>query len=223
MHQEGLFEGVIDLMSAVKPQLAVVDAIHCQEGLGPIFGKPVEMDLLLAGRDLVSVDSVCGRVMGFEPEEVLLTMTAARRGLGNYKAQDIDLAGETLSQVRRRFMRSSEDNPVKIEGFNLVYGGVTCTGCRNTVLSALADMRNANQLMYLPGVTVITGDPDIPPFARADRIVAVGKCVPEGKRGQYYVPGCPPNNAYVVQGIVGDRDKVKRMYGEGDLESEKKI
>ena len=33
-HQEGLFEGVIDLMSAVKPQLAVVDAIICQEGLG---------------------------------------------------------------------------------------------------------------------------------------------------------------------------------------------
>jgi len=38
MHRQGLFEGVVDLLSAVKPRLAVVDAIICQEGIGPIFG-----------------------------------------------------------------------------------------------------------------------------------------------------------------------------------------
>ena len=37
-----------------------------------------------------------------------------------------------------------------------------------------------------------------------------------------YVPGCPPNNAYVVQAIIGDRGKAKRMYGEGNLESTEK-
>jgi uncharacterized protein (DUF362 family) len=67
MHMEGLFEGVVDLMSAVKPHLAIVDGIYCQEGLGPVFGKPVEMDLILAGRDLVAVDTVCGLVMDFKP------------------------------------------------------------------------------------------------------------------------------------------------------------
>ena len=35
MHRQGLFEGVIDLLAAVRPRLAVVDAIICQEGLGP--------------------------------------------------------------------------------------------------------------------------------------------------------------------------------------------
>jgi hypothetical protein len=150
-----------------------------------------------------------------------LTLTAAKRGLGKYQPEEVEIVGEPLAKVRRRFMRASEDNPVKIEGFNLIYGGVTCTGCRNTVLSALADMRNANQLMYLPGVTVITGDPDIPPFAQTDRIVAVGKCVPGAKRGKYFVPGCPPNNAVVVQGIIGERGKAKRMYGDGDPEPKK--
>jgi hypothetical protein len=111
---------------------------------------------------------------------------------------------------------------VQVEGFNLIFGGVTCTGCRNTVMSALADMRNADQLMYLPGVTVITGDPEPQPFVSAERIVAVGKCVPEAKRGENYVKGCPPNNAYVVQAIIGGRGKAKRMYAEGDLESTEK-
>lgn len=222
MHQEGLFDGVVDLFSAVKPQLAVVDGIICQEGLGPVFGRPLEMGLIVAGKDLVAVDAVCGRIMGFEPEEVLLTTKSAERGLGVCRAEEIEVLGEPVEKVRRRFLRSTEDNPVQAEGFNLIYGGVTCTGCRNTVMSALVDMRNANQLMYLPGVTVITGDPEIPPFVDMEKIVAIGKCVPEEKRGKNYIKGCPPNNAYVVKAIIGERGKAKRMYADGDLESTEK-
>jgi uncharacterized protein (DUF362 family) len=214
MHQEGLFEGVVDLLSTVKPQLAIVDGIYCQEGLGPVFGKPVEMDLIMAGRDLVAVDAICGVVMGFAPEEVLLTQTAAKRGMGTAKLGEIEVLGEPVKKVQRRFLRSVEDDPVKVDGFNLIFGGITCTGCRNTVVSALVDMRNADQLMYLPGVTVITGDPGGPPFVSAESIVSVGKCVPEGKRGKIHVKGCPPNNSVVVQAIIGDRAKAKRMYAD---------
>ncbi len=221
MHQEGLFDGVIDFLSVLKPQLTIVDAIYCQEGLGPVFGRPVKMDLILAGRDLIAVDSVSGRIIGYEPEEVLLTRKGAERGLGTAEPEGIEVLGESINSVRRRFLRAAEDDPVQVEGFNLIYGGITCTGCRNTVLSALADMRNADQLMYLPGVTVVTGDPVIPATIAKDSIVAVGKCVPESKRGRNYVKGRPPNNAYVVQAIIGDRGKTKRMYAEGDLESEK--
>ena len=219
MHQEGLFDGVVDLLSAVKPRLAIVDGIYCQEGVGPVFGRPVEMDLIIAGKDLVAVDSVCGLIMGFRPEEVLLTQKAAERGIGTAKPEEIEIIGEALEKVRRRFLRSTEDNPVKVEGFNLIFGGVTCTGCRNTVMSALVDMRNADQLMYLPGVTVATGDPEIPPFAPSDSLVTVGKCVPEWKRGKFHVKGCPPNNSYVVQAIIGERAKAKRMYADRDLSS----
>ena len=222
MHQEGLFDGVVDFLSVLKPRLAVVDAIYSQEGVGPVFGRPVEMDLILAGKDLVAVDAICGRIIGYDPEEVLLTMKAVERGLGKYKNEEIEIVGEPLEKIRRRFLRSTEDNPVKVEGFNLIFGGVTCTGCRNTVMSALIDMRNADQLMYLPGVIVITGDPEIPPFVPTDSLVTVGKCVPEWKRGKLHVKGCPPNNAFVVQAIIGERGKAKRMYAEGDLESSEK-
>jgi hypothetical protein len=218
MHQKGLFEGIVDILSALKPQLAVVDAIYCQEGVGPIFGRPVEMDLILAGKDLVAVDAVCGRVIGFEPEEVPPTWNAGERGLGKYKTGEIEIVGESLEKVHRRFLRSTEDNPVKVEGFNLIYGGVTCTGCRNTVMSALIDMRKADQSFYLPGVTVITGNPEIPISGSVERIVTVGKCVPKEKRGRYHVEGCPPSNAWVVQGIIGERDTAKRMYAEGALD-----
>jgi uncharacterized protein (DUF362 family) len=220
MHQQGLFEGVIDLLAAVKPRLAVVDAIVCQEGVGPVFGKPVEMNLVLAGKDLVAVDSVCARLIGYEPGETLLTVNAAARGLGVMDPAKIAIKGEKLQTVKRRFLRSVEDEPVQMEGFRLIHGEAACTGCRNTVMSALIDMRNADQLMYLPGVTVVTGDAPLPADAAPEDIVTVGLCMKEKKTARH-VKGCPPNNFLIVKAIIGDRAEAGRMYAdEGQSEQD---
>ncbi len=217
MHQQGLFEGVIDLLAATRPRLAVVDAIICQEGVGPVYGRPVEMDLIVAGKDLVAVDSVCSQIIGYEPWEVPLTVNAHARGLGEMGPDALEIAGEPIAGVRRRFLRSVEDNPVQVDGFAVIHGDMACTGCRNTVLSALVDMRNAGQLGYLPGVTVLTGGARPPADAAPEGIVTVGICMPREQRARH-VNGCPPNNAQVVQAIIGDRAQAKRMYAEDTLE-----
>lgn len=213
MHRQGLFEGVIDLLAAVKPSLAVVDAIVCQEGIGPVFGKPVEMNLVLAGKDLVAVDAVSARLIGYHPRETLLTVNAANRGLGVMDPEQIEIVGEKLENVRRRFLRSTEDQPVTMEGFKLIHGEAACTGCRNTVMSALIDMRNADQLMYLPGVTVLTGDTQLPDGVPADGIVTVGLCMKDNQTARH-VKGCPPNNYLIVKAIIGDRAEAGRMYAD---------
>ena len=215
MHRQGLFEGVIDLLAAVKPSLAVVDAIVCQEGAGPVFGKPVEMNLILAGKDLVAVDAVSARLIGYDPRETLLTVNAAERGLGVMDPEQIEVVGERLEDVWRRFLRSIEDEPVTMEGFDLIHGEAACTGCRNTVMSALIDMRNADQLMYLPGVTVLTGDAPMPAGVPGEDIVTVGLCMKD-KQTARHVKGCPPNNYLVVKAIIGDRAEVGRMYADED-------
>ena len=221
-HQIGLVAGIVDLMTVIKPNLAIVDGIIGMEGLAPIYGKPVEMNLIIASRDLVATDAVCGRIIGYEPGEVRVTVEAAGRGLGNMHADKIEVVGESVKSVYRRFLRAAEDNPVQVEDFNLVSGDETCTGCRNTVLSALNDMRTANQLEYLHGITVITGKAAIPPGVSPETVVAVGNCVPKERRGNHFVPGCPPNNALVVDAILGGRAKAKRMYAEGNLEETEK-
>lgn len=212
-HHEGLFEGVCDLMLALKPSLSVVDAIICQEGGGPIFGDPVEMDLILASKDLVALDAVGGRLIGYEPEEVMLTTMGAEAGLGMMEADQIEVVGEALESVKRRFVRSSEvDLTADIEDFEMIYGQATCTGCRNTTLGALVDMRNADKLEYLPGTTVIIGDVEIPAGTKTDNLVTVGRCVPKEKRIGRYVKGCPPESEETVQGLLGDRAEADKMY-----------
>jgi len=222
MHHEGLFEGVVDLLSAVKPKLAVVDAIICQEGVGPVFGKPVEMDLILAGKDLVAVDATCARLIGYDPSETLLTLNAATRGLGVMDEAHIEVVGVPLESVKRRFLRAIEDNPVEVEGFDVVHGEATCTGCRNTVMSALIDMRNADQLMYLPGVKIVTGGAPLPKGVPLSNIVTVGLCMPEECRTERHVKGCPPNNALIVEAIIGGRAPVKRMYASDTIDKTEK-
>jgi Ni,Fe-hydrogenase III small subunit len=83
-------------------------------------------------------------------------------------------------------------------------------------MSALIDMRTADQLMYLPGVTVVTGDAPLPAGVSEKNLVSVGLCMKE--KANRHVKGCPPNNALVVKAIIGDRAEVKRMYADESLD-----
>jgi hypothetical protein len=80
------------------------------------------------------------------------------------------------------------------------------------IMSSLFDMKEANQLIYLPGITIVTGDPEVPEYIPKDSLVTVGRCVPENKRSARHVKGCPPNNVDIVQAIIGDRTRAERHY-----------
>jgi uncharacterized protein (DUF362 family) len=211
-HQQGVFEACVDWYEVLRPPLSIVDAIYCQEGLGPIFGKPVEMDLIVAGPDAVAVDAVCGFITGFDSKEVPITSEAARRGLGVAEREKIEIVGETIESVYRRFMRVLEDERIKIEGFDLIYGDATCTGCRMGIMSSIFDMKEGDQLMYLPGITLVTGDPEISDTIPKDGLVTVGRCVPKEKRSHRHVKGCPPNNLDIVRAIMGTRAQAERHW-----------
>jgi uncharacterized protein (DUF362 family) len=93
-HRDGLLEGVVDLMTALKPELTVFDATVCQEGMGPIFGTPVPMGLILASRDYVAADAVGGKIMGYDPKDVMITVRAAARGIGEMDLDNIEVRGD---------------------------------------------------------------------------------------------------------------------------------
>ncbi len=204
IHLEGMFEGAVDLVSHFRPVFTVVDAIVGQEGMGPLLGMPVEMGLVLAGRDLVAVDSIAGRIMGFAPQEVPITKAAADRGLGTLDESRIEVVGEQVADVQRRFVRCEEDDRIDSEGIEVVHSEGTCTGCRNGLLSSLFDMRADGTLDRARGVTVIAGPTPVPEGVPQEMLVSVGSCsVPEAKRLLRYVRGCPPNNVDIVRALLG--------------------
>ena len=70
LHWAGLQEAIIDVASAVRPDLQIVDGIVGMEGNGPIDGTPVGAGVLVFGTDPVATDSTAARVMGLDPSGI---------------------------------------------------------------------------------------------------------------------------------------------------------
>jgi uncharacterized protein (DUF362 family) len=207
----GIYQGVADLCTVFRPALAVVDGIIAQEGLGPMFGTPVEMDLIIAGKDPVAVDAITSMVMGFGPQEDGVIDAAARLGVGTADPDKIEVVGETISSVQRRFKRAEEAvfELVTIpKGFQLIFDERTCTGCRRNVLSVLVDLKEQGKLDRAAGLTVVAGKAERLPDVDREHLVLVGNCLAKFREYATFVPGCTPNNRDIIAGILGEESKV---------------
>ncbi len=102
-HTKGMSKVIVDINTAVKPTLTVIDGFVGMEGLGPSGGNPVKMDLILAGKDVVATDATAARAMGFEPMDIPHIRKAYWRGLGNI--DEIEILGSKLDEVKRVFKR----------------------------------------------------------------------------------------------------------------------
>jgi uncharacterized protein (DUF362 family) len=100
LHWAGIDQCIMDLHTLVPKTFALVDGIMGMEGNGPIQGTPKHAGVLVAGRDLPSVDSTCCRIMGIDPAQV---MYVAKTQNG-----PIEQIGEPISSVRTNFQLIAE-------------------------------------------------------------------------------------------------------------------
>jgi uncharacterized protein (DUF362 family) len=99
-HMKGISNVVVDINTVLKPAFTVIDGFVGMEGQGPVDGTPVQMNLIIAGKDPVATDATAARVMGFNPFEIDHIRKAYEKGLGNSEAQ---IVGEKLETVKRNF------------------------------------------------------------------------------------------------------------------------
>ena len=191
--------------------MTVVDATIGQEGWGRYL-VPVRMGLVRL-EDLVAADAVGSRIMGYDPEEVMITVRAAARGIGEMDLDKVRVVGDaTIGEVERRFKRASETELEGVPPFELLMAEGACTGCRNTVISSIMDLKSQGLEGCLEGKYVIAGPlegRDIPEGANEKNTVLVGICTRHLEGRGVYVQGCPPNNIFVVRAIVGEARRSK--------------
>jgi uncharacterized protein (DUF362 family)/NAD-dependent dihydropyrimidine dehydrogenase PreA subunit len=90
---------LIDVFSAMKPGLTIIDGIIAMEGMGPAAGGLKNLGIILASQDTVALDAVAMKITGLEPQSNLITNLADERGLGISNLENIDIVGESLSDV----------------------------------------------------------------------------------------------------------------------------
>jgi Uncharacterized conserved protein len=111
-----LNDALADINYAIRPVFAVVDATIALEGNGPKSGHPRIVNRVLASSDIVAVDAIQAKMMGFDPSSITHLQNCADRGLGVISLNEIRCAGEK-EIPNLHFTRARHNLVSKVEEF----------------------------------------------------------------------------------------------------------
>ena len=77
------------LAKTIRTDMTIIDGLTCMEGNGPVVGNPRKMGVIVAGSDVVAVDSFCCSLMGFKPEEIRHVANTALLGVGQMSGYEV--------------------------------------------------------------------------------------------------------------------------------------
>jgi len=114
---------IVDLCRARRIDLVVIDGRVGMEGEGPHDGTPVELGLIIVGRDPVATDSVASFIMGFDPQKVPTLKLGSEVGLGINDLHRIEVVGERLEDVFHPFKCANGHSSFQIfpESYIMIY------------------------------------------------------------------------------------------------------
>jgi len=106
-------EVLSDIHKILKPAFAVCDATIALEGDGPKTGRPRFVDRVLASKDMVAIDAVSARIMGFDPEKIGHLRLLTEDGAGSYK--NYQIVGEDIQGINLKFKAAGHNGVSVIE------------------------------------------------------------------------------------------------------------
>ena len=108
-----LHELIVEVNRIRPVTFALMDGLVGMQGRGPINGYPINLNVLLASRDPVALDSTGIRLIGLEPRASEHIVHADRIGLGTLQADYITVEGP-FDEVRTRAEPAAEDWAIKL-------------------------------------------------------------------------------------------------------------
>ena len=103
---------LVDLLAIQKeihPGIfAVMDGTIAGDGPGPRAMRPHVKNLILASSDLVAIDAVAAKLMGFDPLELEFIRVAHERGLGVGDPREIEVVGLDISEINFGFSKDED-------------------------------------------------------------------------------------------------------------------
>ena len=165
-----------DFLRVRSPDLTLIDGIVGQESDHSDEGSPVEMGLIVAGKDVVAVDAVSSAVIGFDPLEIDTTRLAGQYGLGEADLRAIQVLGESIESVRRPFARPNIDlDPELFPGLKVIAGDY-CRSCRYYIRRGLDKLAQAGVFDGSRELTIILGKEPPVPDELPGKVIMLGDC-----------------------------------------------
>lgn len=83
--------------------VGVLDGFEGMEGNGPSMGTSVPSRIAIASPDMVACDRIGVEAMGIDPEWIACLQWCDDFGVGNYRREKIELRGESVEKVARKY------------------------------------------------------------------------------------------------------------------------
>jgi uncharacterized protein (DUF362 family) len=206
---------VARLANKMPPMFTLLDGIYTNER-GPAFdGRIRRSNLLLASTDVLSVDMVGAKVLGYEPSGVPHLVHAARDRERPMDLSDVDVVGERIEDVAsfheydypyvendtlRRSLAERGVKGITYPKFDLSMC-TYCAGLNGVMLFAIAQAWNGKPF---DNVEVLTGKV-MKPSPGKKKTILVGKCMYQANKDHpdiqemIAVKGCPPSPKALVK------------------------
>ncbi|MGD8985352.1 MAG: DUF362 domain-containing protein [Desulfobacteraceae bacterium] len=203
------------LANKMPPMFTLLDGIYTNER-GPAFdGRIRRSNLLLASTDVLSVDMVGAKVLGYEPSGVPHLVHAARDRERPMDLSDVDVVGERIEDVAsfheydypyvendtlRRSLAERGVKGITYPKFDLSMC-TYCAGLNGVMLFAIAQAWNGKPF---DNVEVLTGKV-MKPSPGKKKTILVGKCMYQANKDHpdiqemIAVKGCPPSPKALVK------------------------
>ena len=219
---KNLHFNVAQLPNNIPPSLTLIDGIYSLERGPSMDGKAHRTNILIASKDILSVDIVGAKIIGIEPSIVPHLVQAAKDRDRSTGLSDFEIVGEKIESVASEHQWEfiyNEAGDLPLPFYRRQFKGIKyrqfdttmCTYCSMINGLLLVLLKNAWNGDTFGGIEFLTGK-IMEPSAGMNKTILVGQCQYKKNRDhpniQELVPirGCPPSmedikNAFKICGI----------------------
>ncbi|MCF6178347.1 MAG: DUF362 domain-containing protein [Geopsychrobacter sp.] len=91
---------LLELCEQLQPALTIVDAVVGMEGDGPGSGDTVQIGVLIAGENPLSVDRIAAEIVGMHPQQIWTLKLALQTKREGAKLETIEIVGESVAALK---------------------------------------------------------------------------------------------------------------------------
>lgn len=199
MHRTDLEKSIAYLGKLVNPNLNIIDGIISMEGNGPHHGNSRRLNIIVAGDDMVELDSVFCFLVGIDFKKVKHISVAKEISVGKYP--DLSFLSSRGKDQIINFKLA-----LKSEKFGNIYAWPTtaCSRCITAInecgkLLKKHPIRHRKLLTKIflgkKKINVIIGKAQGLQFPKNEKIICIGRCTKEfaDKNEKEYLNKCPPS------------------------------
>ncbi|OPX40738.1 MAG: hypothetical protein B1H13_05900 [Desulfobacteraceae bacterium 4484_190.3] len=204
-HKQDLEKFIAFLGQQIKVDLTIIDGLYGLQK-GPM-GKDIHpMNLIIAGRDMVSVDMVGSAVIGTNPNEVNYLRYIAKSQGESLDLSRLDIRGERIEDVAKKLIWEYPWCEELLEKYSIRGiacedpGNYFCSGCTVTAFAGLNRFFRENQGCRFKGVEICMGSNQA--HEGSQKVFLVGKCSVNANpdvHGAIAIKGCPASTKEVYE------------------------